>query len=115
MIVVRTKEELQEAIKNKVDSIRIEDPYAKTFANAVRSRRRKAKVAKGGYWIWSFSSNRWFSCRSVYRRRFFSGNCYGCNSYGTYRWYCNYKYGRISNDSWFCCLCSQQEIYHKDR
>ena len=46
MIVVRTKEELQEAIKNKVDSIRIEDPYAKTFANAVRSRRRKAKVAK---------------------------------------------------------------------
>ena len=47
MIVVRTKEELQEAIKNKVDSIRIEDPYAKTFANAVRSRRRKAKVAKG--------------------------------------------------------------------
>lgn len=44
MIVVRTKEELQEAIKNKVDSIRIEDPYAKTFANAVRSRRRKAKV-----------------------------------------------------------------------
>ena len=47
MIVVRTKEELQEAIKNKVDSIRIEGPYAKTFANAVRSRRRKAKVAKG--------------------------------------------------------------------
>lgn len=47
MIVVRTKEELQEAIKNKVDSIRIEDPYAKTFANAVRSRRRKAKVAIG--------------------------------------------------------------------
>ena len=47
MIVVRTKEELQEAIKNKADSIRIEDPYAKTFANAVRSRRRKAKVAIG--------------------------------------------------------------------
>ena len=47
MIVVRTKEELQEAIKNKVDSIRIEGPYAKIFANAVRSRRRKAKVAKG--------------------------------------------------------------------
>lgn len=47
MIVVRTKEDLQEAIKNKVDSIRIEDPYAKTFANAVRSRRRKAKVAIG--------------------------------------------------------------------
>ena len=35
------------SIKNKVDSIRIEGPYAKTFANAVRSRRRKAKVAKG--------------------------------------------------------------------
>ena len=32
MIVVRTKEELQEAIKNKVDSIRIEGPYAKIFA-----------------------------------------------------------------------------------
>ena len=47
MVVVRTKDELQEAIKNKVDSIRIEDPYAKTFANAVRSRRRKAKVAIG--------------------------------------------------------------------
>ena len=47
MVVVRTKEELQEAIKNKVDSIRIEDPYAKTFANAVRSRRRKAKGAIG--------------------------------------------------------------------
>lgn len=47
MIVVRTKEELQEAIKNKVDSIRIEGPYAKIFANAVRSRRRKAKVAIG--------------------------------------------------------------------
>jgi len=51
MIVVRTKEELQEAIKNKVDSIRIEGPYAKTFANAVRSRRRKAKVAKGAIGI----------------------------------------------------------------
>lgn len=47
MIVVRTKEELQEAIKNKVDSIRIEGPYAKTFANAVCSRMRKAKVAIG--------------------------------------------------------------------
>lgn len=47
MITVRSKQELEIAMKNKTASIRIEGPYAKTFANAVRSRRRKAKVAKG--------------------------------------------------------------------
>lgn len=111
MIVVRTKEELQEAIKNKVDSIRIEDPYAKTFANAVRSRRRKAKVAKGAIGFGALAVIGGLAAAP------FTGGASlaGCNSYGTYRWYCNYKYGRISNDSWFCCLCSQQEIYHKDR
>ena len=46
MIVVRTKEELQEAVKNKTTSIRIEGPYAKEFANTIRSRKRKAKTAK---------------------------------------------------------------------
>lgn len=47
MVIVRSKQELEVAMKNKAASIRIEGPYAKTFANAVRSRRRKAKVAKG--------------------------------------------------------------------
>lgn len=47
MVIVRSKQELEVAMKNKAASIRIESPYAKTFANAVRSRRRKAKVAKG--------------------------------------------------------------------
>lgn len=46
MVIVRSKQELEVAMKNKAASIRIEGPYAKTFANAVRSRRRKAKVAK---------------------------------------------------------------------
>ena len=46
MIVVRTKEELQEAVKNKTTSIRIEGPYAKEFANTIRSRKRKANTAK---------------------------------------------------------------------
>lgn len=47
MITVRSKQELEVALKNKTASVRIEGPYAKTFANAVRSSRRKAKVAIG--------------------------------------------------------------------
>ena len=47
MITVRSKQELEVALKNKTASVIIEGPYAKTFANAVRSRRRKAKVAIG--------------------------------------------------------------------
>lgn len=47
MIVVRTKEELQEAIKNKVDSIRIEGPYAGIVAQKIRSRKTVKKVAIG--------------------------------------------------------------------
>ena len=47
MVIVRSKKELEVALKNKAASVRIEGPYAKTFANAVRSRRRKAKVAIG--------------------------------------------------------------------
>ena len=47
MVIVRSKKELEVALKNKTASVRIEGPYAKTFANAVRSRRRKAKVAIG--------------------------------------------------------------------
>ena len=47
MIVVRTKEELQEAIKNKVDSIRIEGPYAGIVAQKIRSRKKVKKVAIG--------------------------------------------------------------------
>ena len=47
MVVVRTKEELQEAIKNKVDSIRIEGPYAGIVANKIRSKKKKAKIAIG--------------------------------------------------------------------
>lgn len=43
MIVVRTKEELQEAIKNKVDSIRIEGPYAGIVAQKIRSRKKVKK------------------------------------------------------------------------
>ena len=35
------------ALKNKADSIRIEGPYAKTFARAIRSKRKKAKSAIG--------------------------------------------------------------------
>lgn len=110
MVTVRTKQELEVAMKNKAASIRIEGPYAKTFANAVRSRRRKAKVAKGAIGFGALAVIGGFSCRSVYRRCFFSGNCYGCNSYGTYRWYCNYKYCRIGYDTWFCNLRSQPEV-----
>ena len=47
MVIVRSKKELEVALKNKTASVIIEGPYAKTFANAVRSRRRKAKVAIG--------------------------------------------------------------------
>lgn len=47
MITVRSKQELEVALKNKTASVRIEGPYAKTFANAVRSRRKKTKVAVG--------------------------------------------------------------------
>lgn len=47
MIVVRTKEELQEAIKNKVDSIRIEGPYAGIVAQKIRSRKKVKKMAMG--------------------------------------------------------------------
>lgn len=47
MVTVRSKQELEVALKNKAASVRIEGPYAKTFANAVRSRRKKTKVAVG--------------------------------------------------------------------
>ena len=47
MVVVITKEELQEAIKNKVDSIRIEGPYAGIVAQKIRSRKKVKKVAIG--------------------------------------------------------------------
>ena len=47
MVVVGTKEELQEAIKNKVDSIRIEGPYAGIVAQKIRSRKKVKKVAIG--------------------------------------------------------------------
>lgn len=46
MVTVRTKQELEVALKNKATSIRIEGPYAKEFANTIRSRKRKAKSAK---------------------------------------------------------------------
>lgn len=47
MVVVRTKDELQEAIKNKVDSIRIEGPYAGIVAQKIRSRKKVKKMAMG--------------------------------------------------------------------
>ena len=47
MIVVRTKEERQEAIKNKVDSIRIGGPYAGIVAQKSRSRKKVKKVSIG--------------------------------------------------------------------
>lgn len=46
MITVRTKHELEVALKNKATSIRIEGPYAKEFANTIRSRKKKAEIAK---------------------------------------------------------------------
>lgn len=46
MVTVRTKQELEVALKNKATSIRIEGPYVKEFANTIRSRKRKAKSAK---------------------------------------------------------------------
>lgn len=111
MVTVRTKQELEVALKNKATSIRIEGPYAKEFANTIRSRKRKAKSAKkiamGGR---GFSLDRWYSCRSIYWWSFFSRKCCGGNSNGTYCRYNNHKYSRIGNDSWFCGLCNQQEI-----
>lgn len=47
MVVVRTKEELQEAVKNKATSIRIEGPYAGIVAKKIRSRKKVKKVAMG--------------------------------------------------------------------
>lgn len=47
MVTVRTKQELEVALKNKATSIRIEGPYAKEFANTIRSRKKKAKTAMG--------------------------------------------------------------------
>ena len=47
MVTVRNKQELEVALKNKADSIRIEGPYAKTFARAIRSKRKKSKAAIG--------------------------------------------------------------------
>lgn len=47
MVTVRNKEELEVALKNKANSIRIEGPYAKAFARTIRSRRKKTKVAIG--------------------------------------------------------------------
>lgn len=46
MVTVRTKQELEVALKNKATSIRIEGPYAKEFANTIRERKRKANTAK---------------------------------------------------------------------
>lgn len=45
MITVRTKEELEQALKNNQgSSIRVEGPYAKTVANQFRNQFRKKKV-----------------------------------------------------------------------
>lgn len=47
MITVRTKEELEQALKNNQDlPIRVEGAYAKTFANQIRSESSKKKVGK---------------------------------------------------------------------
>lgn len=48
MITVRTKDELEQAIKNNrnKECIRVEGPYAKTLANKVRSKKRVKKVGK---------------------------------------------------------------------
>ena len=40
MITVRSKQELEVALKNKTALVRIEGPYAKKFANAVLGERR---------------------------------------------------------------------------
>ena len=47
MVTVRNNPELDAALKNKADSIRIEGQYAKTFARTIRSRRKKSKAAIG--------------------------------------------------------------------
>lgn len=48
MITVRTKNELEQAIKNNrnKECIRVEGPYAKTLANKFRSKKRVKKVSK---------------------------------------------------------------------
>lgn len=49
MITVRTKEELEQALKNnKGASIRIEGPYAKTLANKIRTKKKVGKAAMVG-------------------------------------------------------------------
>ncbi len=49
MITVRTKEELEQAIKNnKGESIRVEGSYAKTLAKKIRSKKKISKVAMAG-------------------------------------------------------------------
>ncbi len=48
MITVRTKNELEQAIKNNrnKECIRVEGPYAKTLANKFRTKKRVKKVGK---------------------------------------------------------------------
>ena len=46
MVTVRTKQELEVALKNKATSIRIEGPYAKEFANTIRSRKGKQNLLR---------------------------------------------------------------------
>ncbi len=49
MITVRTKDELEQAIKNnKGESIRVEGSYAKTLAKKIRSKKKISKVAMAG-------------------------------------------------------------------
>ena len=49
MITVRTKDELEQAIKNnKGESIRVEGSYAKTLAKKIRSKKKISKVAIAG-------------------------------------------------------------------
>lgn len=49
MITVKTKDELEQAIKdNKGESIRVEGPYAKALAKKIRSKKKIGKVAIAG-------------------------------------------------------------------
>ena len=49
MITVKTKDELEQAIKdNKGESIRVEGPYAKALAKKIRSKKKIRKVAIAG-------------------------------------------------------------------
>ncbi len=49
MITVRTKEELEQAIKNnKGESIRVEGSYAKTLTEKIRSKKKISNVAMAG-------------------------------------------------------------------